>query len=247
MIKVGDKVGFVDKEGKYVINPQFDSQYLDSLMLTAVFWGFKELGRASFSNGLARIRIGDSFGYIDKTGKIVINPQFANALPFYGELAWVTFGSGSDEEMAWIDKEGKTVWREKKETPETSLNSSISDSNVAVVINSANTTFGNTTMNSPPQSSNSLASSERTGRLTTDSNVRSEPNKDAASLGIHFKDAKVKILNETSYELNGIVSTWFKIRVTKYGCSKDTSLGCGKNSSNDADEGWVNAKVVLLN
>ena len=111
----------------------------------------------------------------------------------------------------------------------------------------SNTTFGNMTMNSAPPSSNSYSSSERTGRLTTDSNIRNEPNKDAVSLGIHFKDAKVRILDETSYETNGMISTWYKIRVTEYGCSKDTSLGCGKNSPNDADEGWVNAKVVLLN
>ncbi|MGI8556404.1 MAG: SH3 domain-containing protein, partial [Pyrinomonadaceae bacterium] len=83
--------------------------------------------------------------------------------------------------------------------------------------------------------------------LVTDSNLRGEPNKNSASVGIHFKDAKVKILAETSYEVNGTVSIWYKVRVTDYGCSKDTSLGCGKNSPNDADEGWVNAKVVLLN
>lgn len=265
MVAIGGKVGFIDKEGKYAINPQFED-HPGKIDLTTLNLGFKKLGRASFSEGLAPVKIGNSAGYIDKTGRIVINPQFNEAFPFYGGLAWVWFGSDSDIEYAWIDKTGKTVWRETKETPETSLNSSISysnvavvvnsnsmsgdtmsNSNIAVVVNSTNSSYDNMTMNSPPQSSNNSTSSKRIGRLTTDSNVRSEPNKDSTSLGIHFKDAKVKILDETSYELNGMVSTWFKIRVTEYGCSKDLYLGCGKNSSDDADEGWVNAKVVLLN
>lgn len=94
-------------------------------------------------------------------------------------------------------------------------------------------------------SSNSDYQAGKNGRLTTDANLRSEPNKDSLSLGIHFKDAKVVILDETSYERDGMVSTWYKIRVTDYGCSKDANLGCGKNSPNDSDEGWVNAKTVI--
>ena len=47
--------GFIDKEGKAVIAPQFD---------------FAE----SFSGGLARVKIGRNEGYIDATGKFVWNP-----------------------------------------------------------------------------------------------------------------------------------------------------------------------------
>jgi hypothetical protein len=129
MIQVGDKVGFVDKEGKYVINPQFDSAHYFDGLLAVSNWGFKEFGRSSFSDGLALIQIGSSLGYIDKTGKIVINPQFKMAFPFYGGLAMVFFRSGN-KDMAYIDKEGKIVWRETKETPKTSLNSSMLDSNL---------------------------------------------------------------------------------------------------------------------
>lgn len=233
------------------------------MFLTRTYWGIKELGRSSFSEGLALIQVGKSLGYIDKTGKIVINPQFSEAFPFYGGLALVVFGSGSDseKEMAYIDKEGKTVWRETKQTSNAYSNSSTSNSNMAVVVNSnsmsggmmsssntavvvnnTNITNSNMTMNPPPQSSNSSTSSERTGQLTTDSNIRSEPNKDAASLGVNFRGAKVKILDETSYTTNDGEATWYKIRVTEYGCSKDANLGCGKNAPNDSDEGWVNAK-----
>ena len=272
MIKTGGKVGFVDKEGKYVINPQFVSngsteRGLDNTAL--IFLAFKELGKLSFSEGLAPVKIGNNSGYIDKTGKIVINPQFRMALPFYGGLALVDFDS-SPGEMAWIDKEGKIVWRETKEaskkTSQTNTNMTVPSENRMTNanmmsgsemrnVNMMNTnTMGVTDSNSmsnssrtnyEPQSSSRSDSSGRTGRLTTDANIRSEANKDAASLGIHFRGARVKILDETSFEADGKVSTWYKVRVVEYGCSRDANLGCGKNSSNDADEGWVNAKSVL--
>jgi hypothetical protein len=37
----------------------------------------------SFSEGLAVVKIEDKWGYIDKTGKIVINPQFDDAGGFH--------------------------------------------------------------------------------------------------------------------------------------------------------------------
>ncbi len=240
----GGKTGFIDREGKYVINPQFGGLGSDyDVRVLMIFTSDIQL--LSFSEGFAPVKVGDKdAGFIDETGKIVINPQFNFASPFYGGLAIVTFGSGPGGDMGWIDKEGKYIWRETKDLPKTSSNTSTnSNTQVAVKSNS----MANTAMNSVDQSSNSSSSSERTGRLTTDCNIRSEANKDSASLGVHFKNAKVKILDETSYERDGMVSTWYRIRVTGYGCSKDTSLGCGKNSSSDADEGWVNAKVVLLN
>ncbi len=208
-----------------------------------------DLGRLSFSEGLTPVQIGDNrgnVGYADKTGKIVINPQFDEAFPFYGGLAAVTNGGGPSGQIAWIDKDGKYVWRETRETPKTSSNSSVSNSNMVRVINS-NSSMSNTMNSNMMSNSSSTNPNQKTGNLVTDSNLRSEPNKDSASMGIHFKDARVIILDETSYERDGTVSTWYKIHVTEYGCSKDSSLGCGKNTPNDADEGWVNAKVVLLN
>ncbi|HAA30778.1 MAG TPA: hypothetical protein DCE56_27645, partial [Cyanobacteria bacterium UBA8553] len=45
-----------DRTGKIVIQPQFDEP-------------------ARFSKGLALVKIGNKFGYIDKTGKYVWNPS----------------------------------------------------------------------------------------------------------------------------------------------------------------------------
>jgi len=49
------KWGFIDKAGKFVINPQFDEAM-------------------SFNDGLARVKLGRKIGYIDATGKYVWNP-----------------------------------------------------------------------------------------------------------------------------------------------------------------------------
>ncbi len=54
------KYGYIDKQGHYVVNPQFDDA-------------------KQFSEGLAAVRIGDyrtgKWGFIDIQGHYVINPQ----------------------------------------------------------------------------------------------------------------------------------------------------------------------------
>lgn len=235
-----DKAGFIDKNGKYLVNPQFsippEAGREAEILLVAAYLVTPDLGRLSASEGLALANVGGNavhsmkFGFVDGSGQFVINPQFRLAAPFFGELAPVMF---DEEVFGWINKEGKIVWRETRETPKTATNT-------GVLTNSAPS-------NSAPVSNTAPTASQRSGRLTTDSNIRSEPNKDAASLGIHFKAAKIRILEETSYQTDtGETSTWYKIRIVEYGCSVNTNLGCGKNSPNDADEGWINSKNVLL-
>ena len=65
LIAQDDKYGWIDREGAYVINPQFEGAY--------PFNGKK----------LAPVIIGDSdkWGYIDEKGLIKINPQFRHAYP----------------------------------------------------------------------------------------------------------------------------------------------------------------------
>jgi hypothetical protein len=42
-----------------------------------------------FEYGLAPVKIGNKFGFIDKTGKVVIAPKFDNAFGFQREtLGW---------------------------------------------------------------------------------------------------------------------------------------------------------------
>jgi len=57
-----------------------------------------------FSEGLAPVRLNLKWGYIDKTGKIVIQPQFVDAEDFSEGFAVIgRLSSG------YINKEGKTV------------------------------------------------------------------------------------------------------------------------------------------
>jgi len=80
--------------GTFVINPQFDIV-------------------ESFSEGLARVRIGDDttgkHGFIDKTGTFVINPQFDDARPFSEGLARVRIGDDTTGKWGFIDKTGSFV------------------------------------------------------------------------------------------------------------------------------------------
>lgn len=86
----------------------------------------------------------------------------------------------------------------------------------------------------------------REGFLTTNLNLRSAPNKTASSVGVHFQNAKIKVLAVESYDTPDGNSVWYKVRVLEYGCDVVDALGCGKNSPNDSDEGWMNSKFISL-
>ncbi|ECS1419287.1 WG repeat-containing protein, partial [Campylobacter coli] len=56
-VGLNGKWGFIDKSGKIVIEPKFDS-----------IWSFRE--------GLVKVGLNGKYGLIDKSGKIVIEPKF---------------------------------------------------------------------------------------------------------------------------------------------------------------------------
>jgi hypothetical protein len=90
---VADRWGYIDKQSKLAINPQFE-----------------EAG--DFSDGLAIVRIGDRYGYIDKSGKLAIQPQFDGAGEFSDGLALVSLGG----KYGYVDKSGKLVINPQFET-----------------------------------------------------------------------------------------------------------------------------------
>lgn len=116
-------VGFIDRNGKYVIEPKFkDATVFSEGLAFAVSDGgypicidkhgdtnfqFKFGEDVSlFSDGLAMFETkGGKCGYVDKTGKIVINPQYEAVRPFSEGLAAVRQG------FLWgfIDKNGNIV------------------------------------------------------------------------------------------------------------------------------------------
>jgi len=63
-----------------------------------------------FSESLAAVSINYKLGYIDKSGKVTIEPQFSQADAFTGGIARVMF---LDSKLAYIDKSGRFIWREK--------------------------------------------------------------------------------------------------------------------------------------
>jgi len=80
--------------------------------------GFAEVG--SFHEGLGRIKVIVSekvdggnmylprFGFIDKTGRVVINPIFPLVRQFNSGFAYVSY---KDYQIGYIDKTGKSIWK----------------------------------------------------------------------------------------------------------------------------------------
>lgn len=83
-VKSGDKWGYIDVNGSYIINPQFE--YADA------FW-----------SNLALVKYNQKFGFINKEGKFIINPIYTEATPFVEDLACVVIDSNN---IQYINKDG---------------------------------------------------------------------------------------------------------------------------------------------
>lgn len=133
------KIGFIDRDGKIVIEPTFENAFPFTEGLAAVQrigkWGFiDETGReiiqpqfdnvGQFSDGLATFsdqRRPNKFGYIDKSGRVVIEAKYDAASNFRHGLARVgtekfiskLFGkiadTGVECDYKFIDRSGKVV------------------------------------------------------------------------------------------------------------------------------------------
>jgi hypothetical protein len=122
-----DKYGYIGEDGKFIINPvyKYATSFSEGLAFVTPENGFPTCidkhGETKFvltdvesvcilNEGLAAVCIKDKWGFIDNTGKIIINPQFDAFNDFSEGLG--TFGMkkeiGSDDiEWGYIDKEGK--------------------------------------------------------------------------------------------------------------------------------------------
>ena len=120
-INVSGKYGFIDRSGKTVIAPQFDSTGGFSEGLASVRvgtkWGYINTKgivaitpqfnvAMPFRYGRARVQLADRFGYIDKEGKYIGSPTFLWASEFSGEFAAV---QTADRALALVNQSGKTV------------------------------------------------------------------------------------------------------------------------------------------
>jgi hypothetical protein len=106
MVKAGSKYGYIDKNGKYVIKPEFDAGFGFKEDVAAVETGnkLKELLNATPDElrlmTSAGANILGKWGYIDKTGKYVIKPEFDFATEFSEGMAQVQNGG----KFGYIDK-----------------------------------------------------------------------------------------------------------------------------------------------
>jgi hypothetical protein len=121
-----DKVGYIDRSGKYVSQPNEDDYHGFQPLHAGNFsegmsfirdgarWGFVNSegeivakgfeAEKLFSEGLAAVRMGGKWGFIDKSGKIAIEPRFEDADPFSEGLAFVTESDGT---LGYIDQAGR--------------------------------------------------------------------------------------------------------------------------------------------
>ncbi|MBE7517295.1 MAG: hypothetical protein HS105_11930 [Chloracidobacterium sp.] len=136
-------------------------------------------------------------------------------------------------------------------------NNSTASSAVANAANfppSRNRSFNSIASNAASNASHAPPSSPnigRTGRLTTNLIIRSNSNKNAENLGVHYKDSKVRILDEDSYSTDEGWSIWWKVRVLEEGCDAEDIRGCGSNNRNEnvgeaAMEGWMNSRFIAI-
>lgn len=98
-VEVNGLVGYIDKENRFIIEPQFESDR------------FPE----TFTNGLAKLYKDGKYGYIDKVGEVLIEPQFDGVRPFGDNcIAFVKMG----KKFGAIDLKGEILIPCEHTTPE---------------------------------------------------------------------------------------------------------------------------------
>ena len=110
-------VGFINRSGTFVIQPEFESarDFQEDLAAVRIGgkWGFINTTGSiaippqfeeaqSFQEGLAGVKIGDNWGFVDRMGKIVIRPQFEKVIGFSDSFA-IVYSGGTP---SYIDRQG---------------------------------------------------------------------------------------------------------------------------------------------
>ncbi len=95
------KWGFIDKTGAVVIDERQETSFGEHNNIGT------DSAESAFHDGLAVIEVGGKKGYIDKTGKFAIPPEFTYVYPFSEGMASVTKSTSGDDGWGYIDKTGK--------------------------------------------------------------------------------------------------------------------------------------------
>ena len=89
-IKQNNKIGFIDKNGKEVIEAKFENVVLNN------------------AENLVAVKFNGLWGFIDKKGEFKIIPQYKDTQGFKDGLAYVK----DDNYEGYIDSQGKYVWKQ---------------------------------------------------------------------------------------------------------------------------------------
>jgi len=119
VVALKEKHGVINREGRYMITPQFNAMLPDGdlfLFEENGLWGWCDhdgefvinpqfISALPFAGeNLAPMKSGNSWGYVDRTGKWVIKPNFDMAYPFSGGKALVKL-----HRYGFIDTQGKLI------------------------------------------------------------------------------------------------------------------------------------------
>lgn len=110
MVKLNGKYGFIDKTGKMVIPATFDEIIINDPAITDYTEGYEsedpsDYDESYFVEGLARVRINDKWGSIDKMGNLVILAKYDYISLFSEGLASVE----QNGKQGMIDKTGNLI------------------------------------------------------------------------------------------------------------------------------------------
>jgi len=132
-VQIRDSWGFIDKTGRLVIKPQYEwccgfSEGMAVVMKSNEVLLIDGTGQTIFSTSMDDLQLSiyegarfsegliDAYdctksktGFIDKSGKFIIEPRFDNAAPFSEGLARVTITGGEEEKLGFIDHSGQFV------------------------------------------------------------------------------------------------------------------------------------------
>lgn len=133
VVYVNGKYGYIDKNGNYLLTPQFSmaQPFSEGLAFverngatfyinkkgTKVIQGIRAGGL--FKGGLAPASQGQRYGYINTSGRFVIQSKFYWADDFKGELAVISLlvPNSREEIRGYVNRSGAIVWPPASELP----------------------------------------------------------------------------------------------------------------------------------
>lgn len=128
---IGAEAGYIDTRGEFVIPPQFTTagDFHEDRALVSKDGRYRVINRrgetvaeipyrvmGEFSGGLARVQrprqgsVPSAYGYIDRQGRVAIEPQFMPASDFPPGAADLAVG-GLDRDWCYFDRTGKIILR----------------------------------------------------------------------------------------------------------------------------------------